>query len=157
MLTLLVGITTRIHDLGVDAVGKFIALLLMVVMVFSFNASVAESSFLELAEDYLRGVVDFSDKNSASPSASGYDPSLCIISFDFTDGNQTIVAIDADECKVFYFFDDNELMSALFQMITRFDEIDAQLTDGKRLQYEMRFSETEIHHITAKTMNTYYV
>ena len=135
---------------------RIVASTLCVILFFSYTQAFAESDFLQLADSYIQKAVDCSEKESAVLSASGYDPALCIISFDFTDGNQTIIAIDDDECKVFYFFDDNEMMSVLFQMITRFDEIELLLNTGKSLQYEMRFSETEIHYITAKTIDSYY-
>ncbi len=135
---------------------RLFAFTLLFAIIISSSFAYAESDFLQLAEDYLGQVVDLSEKQSACLSATGYDPSLCIISFDFTDGNQSIVAIDADECEVFFFFDDNELMSTLFQMITLFGEVEEQLTDGKSLQYEMRFSETEIHYITSPIIEEYY-
>ena len=136
---------------------KLFALILCMMVFVSLASAYADDSFLQLADSYIRKVADCSNKESVVMSASDYDPAFCIISFDFTDGNQTIIAIDGDECKVFYFFDDNEMMSVLFQMVTMFDEVEAQLTNGKQLQYEMRFSETEIHHITAKTMKEYYL
>ena len=135
---------------------RIVTLILCTILLWSYAQAFAESDFLQLADSYIHIVADCSDKESVVMSASGYDSALCIISFDFTDENQTIVAIDGDECKLFYFFDDNELMSTLFQIITLFDEVNAQLNDGKSLQYEMRFSETEIHHINAQTISDYY-
>lgn len=135
---------------------RIVTLILCAILICSYTQACAESDFFQLVDSYIHIVADCSDKESVVMSASGYDPALCIISFDFTDGNQSIVAIDGDECKVFYFFDDNELMSILFQMITIFDEIEAQLTDGKSLQYEMRFSDTEIHYITYEIIRNYY-
>lgn len=135
---------------------RIVTLILCLILICSYTQASAESDFLQLVDSYIHIVADCSDKESVVMTASGYDPALCIISFDFTEGNQSIVAIDSDECKAFFFFDDNELMSALFRMIALFDEVNAQLTNGKSLQYEMRFSETEIHHITAETINTYY-
>ena len=135
---------------------KLLAAFLCVTIFFSFANTYADSSFLQLADSYIHKVADCLEKESAVLSASGYDSTICIVSFDFTDGNQSIVAIDGNECKVFFYFDDNELMSALFQMITMFDDIEAQLTDGKSLQYEMRFSDTEIHFITSETIRDYY-
>ena len=128
----------------------------LITVVIGWSVALAEDDFLSMAEEYARRVTDFTGKNAVVMHASGYDPNKCIISFDFTDGNQTIVAIDGNQCEVFFFFDDNELMSALFQMITKFDEVEAKIPAGKQLEYEMRFSETEIHHITVETTKKYY-
>lgn len=38
----------------------------------------AESGFLPLAEEYLRQIADFTDKDTAVLSASGYDPDKCM-------------------------------------------------------------------------------
>lgn len=136
---------------------RIIGLLLVCMMLFLALASAdADSSFLSLSEEYIRQVTDFTEKNAVVMTASGYDSSKCIISFDFTDGNQTIVAIDGNQCEVFFFFEDNELMSALFQMIVKFDEVEARIPAGRKLEYEMRFSDTEIHHIAAETIMKYY-
>lgn len=136
----------------------FICTSMILVMLFLIggSAALAEDGFLPIAEEYIYHVTDFAGKDSAVLSASGYSPNKCIISFDFTDGNQSIVAIDGNQCEVFYFFDDNELMSALLQMITKFGEVEARISLGKQLEYEMRFSETEIHHITSETMRKHY-
>ncbi len=128
----------------------------LITVVIGWPAGLAEDGFLSIAEEYVRQVTDFTGKNAVVMNASGYDPNKCIISFDFTDGNQTIVAIDGNQCEVFFFFDDNELMSALFQMIMKFDEVEGRIPTGKQLEYEMRFSETEINHITSETMRKYY-
>ena len=135
-----------------------IALAIMAVLINSLvpAARADDESFITLAEEYIDQVVDLTDKNSVVLRASGYDLYECEIAFDFTDGNQTIIAGMDDQCEVFYFIDDYELMSALFQMIVMFDEIEGRLPPGRYLQYTLRFSETEVHHITSDTIKTYY-
>lgn len=115
-----------------------------------------KSDFLLIAEDYINQTLDMTDKKNAVLSASGYDPSYCILLFNFGDGDQCISAIDGDKCKLFYFIDDDEMMSALFQMIIWFKDIEASLPSGKKLQYKLRFSDEEIHIITSETMSKYY-
>lgn len=134
----------------------YIFTVVLITVVIGLSAGLAEDGFLSTAEEYVRLVTDFTGKNAVVMSASGYDPNKCIISFDFTDGNQTIVAIDGNQCEVFFFFDDNELMSALFQMITKFDEVEARIPSGRQLEYEIRFSETEIQYISLNTMQIYF-
>lgn len=34
----------------------------------------------------------------------------------------------------------------------KFDEVEGRIPAGKQLEYEVRFSETEIHHITMETI-----
>lgn len=134
----------------------YIFTVVLITVVIGLSAGLAEDGFLSTAEEYVRLVTDFTGKNAVVMSASGYDPNKCIISFDFTDGNQTIVAIDGNQCEVFFFFDDNELMSALFRMITKFDEVEARIPSGRQLEYEIRFSETEIQYISLNTMQIYF-
>ena len=122
----------------------------------SSNLPTSENDFLSLAEGLVKQVVDFSGKNTAVLSASGYDPSYCILLFNFNEGDQSISAIDGDKCEIFYFIDDDEMMSALFQMIIKFNEIESNLSSGKKLQYKLRFSDNEIQIITSETMSKYY-
>ncbi len=116
----------------------------------------ADSTFFSVSDLYLEKVIDLSDRQNVEMSASGYNPDIYIISFDFTDGNQTIIAIDGDRCKVYYFFEDEELWNIAFFMITQFKAIESQLPTGKALQYELRFSETDKLFITSDTLNKNY-
>lgn len=115
-----------------------------------------EKNFLELADSYLQLCTDLSSKVKWEISASEYSLAECLVSFDFTEGNQTILVIDNNLCWLYATFEDDELMSILFQMVTQFRNIESQLADGKSLVYEMRFSKTEVHYIKSDTISKYY-
>ena len=134
---------------------------MMVAILILFSIQIAtfasaDSIFFSLSDLYLQKAIDFSNRENVEMSASGYNPDINIISFDFTDGNQTIIAIDGDRCKVYYFFEDEELWNIAFFMITQFKAIESQLPAEKVLQYELRFSETDKLFITSDTMSKYY-
>ena len=135
---------------------KMVSLIVASILFFTCSSACSEEDIFSVSDEFLALASDLSEKESVVMSSSGYPESIFIISFDFTDGNQTIIAIAGEKCKVYYFFEDNELMSVLFQMILHFTEIESQIPEGHSLQYEIRFSETEIHHITPETISKYY-
>ena len=134
----------------------FTLILLVVFCTQALSFAFADESFFLLSDLYLQKAVDLSDRENVEMSASGYNPDINNISFDFTDGNQTIIAIDGDRCKVYYFFEDEELWNVAFFMITQFKAIESQLPEEKALQYELRFSETDKLFITSETLSMNY-
>lgn len=105
----------------------------MMILIITLPAS-ADQMFLDFADTFLLELFDSSQKQSFVLSASGTSPEYSSIYFDFTDGNQTILSIDGDKCKVYAFFEDDELLSILFQMIQKFNNIESQMTSGKKLE-----------------------
>lgn len=121
------------------AISFLMAIMLLTIV---FPAS-ADEAFLDFADTFLLELFDVSQKQSFVLSASGTSPQYSSIYFDFTDGNQTILSIDGDKCKVYAFFEDDELLSVLFRMIQRFDYIENQMTNGKKLEFEIKFAEDD--------------
>lgn len=133
-----------------------ISIIILTIIIQTMSFAFADNSFFAISDVYLERAIDLSDRQNVEMSASGYNPDINTISFDFTDGNQTIIAIDGDKCKVYYFFEDEELWSIVFFMITQFKAIESQLPEGKALQYELRFSETDKLFITSETLSKNY-
>lgn len=117
-------------------------LIAMMIMTIMLPAS-ADEAFLDFADTFLLELFDATQKQSFVLSASGTSPLYSSVYFDFTDGNQTILSIDGDKCKVYAFFEDDELLSILFRMIQMFDNIESQMTNGKKLEFEIKFAEDD--------------
>ena len=135
---------------------KTVFISVLSILVLACSSAITEEDIFSVSDRFLGLATVLSEKDSAVMSSSGYPDDEMIFSFDFTDGNQTIIAIAGEKCKVYYFFEDDELMSTLVQMLHKFPEIESLLPEGWSLQFEMRFSETEIHHITSETIEKYY-
>lgn len=133
-----------------------IPLLSFIMCFFAINGAFAENAFFDTSTEFIKEIIDFSSKSTIELSATNADPDVCSITFDFTDGNQTIVMVEGQECQVIYSFEDDELLSIVFHMITRFNQISSSLPEGYSLQYVLRFSETEIQYITLDTVSKYY-
>ena len=134
---------------------RFLLMFIAAILAWT-GLSSAEGSFLDTAEEVLASITDLSDKQVFTLQASGYSPDLCIVQFDFTEGNQTIVAVEGDRCRLFFFFEDEELLSLLYRMIAAFDALEKQLPAGKKLQYDVRFSEEETCPITGSTIAEHF-
>jgi len=135
---------------------KRIMLLLLAAALAAAGCAGAENSFLDSAETMLRSIADFSEKQVFSLGATGYNPDQCLLSFDFTEGNQTVIAVQGDQCRVFYKFEDHELMSLYFRMIMKFEELEKNIPSGKMLRYQVKFSEEEVYSITRTVIEKYY-
>ena len=142
--------------MGDYVIKKCISVIILVFILLLYVVSHAEDSFISTVEDIFSQMSDLSNKNTVSLSTTNFDPSYCYLYFDFTNDNQSIAVIDGKICKVFYHFDDSEQMSLLLQMIHNFIGIEKKIPEGRKLQYILRFSETEIHFITSDTMSKYY-
>ena len=46
---------------------------------------------------------------------------------DFTEGNKTLLPIADEKCKVYAFFDDDELLGILYRMISVFPDMESNL------------------------------
>ena len=110
-----------------------IPLLSFIMFLFAINGAFAESTFFDTSTEFINETIDLSSKNTIEMSATNADPDICTITFDFTDGNQTIVMVEGKECQVIYKFEDDELLSIVFHMITRFNQISSSLPDGYSL------------------------
>ena len=117
---------------------------------------IGDVGFLHLIERYLNDYVAMDGHEAIEMNTTSTVEGKSDIQFNFTEGNQTIVAVNGDKAKVFFNFTDDEMMSLVFRFILVFDEIEARLESGKHLEITLRFSETEVHHITRETLDTYY-
>ncbi len=136
---------------------SLIALILVVSTVFcEVSTALAEEGIMQIVEEYIQKMVDFSNKDSAVMDAKGYDNNKGIILFDFTAGNHFVMAIDGSQCEIFFYFDDNELMSTMFRMIQEFDTISNKLPKGKTLEYQIRYSDSQSIIITPEIFREYY-
>ena len=135
---------------------RLIPILLFLALIMPMNETLAESSFFDTTTEIISETVDFSSKNSIDLTATDIEPKVCSITFDFTEGNQTIVLVEESACKVYYYFDDNELLSIVFHMMTKFNQMSSVLPEGYSLQYILRFSDTEVYCITSETLSKYY-
>lgn len=121
---------------------KFLAAFVGIILLSAFMYAYAEDDFIEYADSFLMQASDnLSDKQSHVLKASGTSPDVGEIMFDFTDGNKTLLAIADEKCKVYAFFDDDELLGVLYRMLTQFMEIERHMPQGKRLEYTIRLSE----------------
>ena len=115
-----------------------------------------ESLFFRICDKYIPYVIDCSGKETWILKDTYDDTGTYQIRFDFTDGNQSLMLEEAGQCKLFFFIDDSELMSALFKMILLYNDISGALPEGKKLQYHLCFSDNENHVITGETIKEYY-
>lgn len=123
---------------------------------FFTDGAKAESNFFSVSKTLISETTDMSKKNTIELSATNADPNICSITFDFTDGNQTIVMVEGNECLVLYAFEDAELWSIVFFMMTQFKTIESQLPAGKVLQYKLHLSETEELFVTSEILSKNY-
>lgn len=134
-------------------------MVLVSLMVFFSTATViceTENFFFDLVDPYIHQVIDCSEKKSIVLKSTYDREDVYQVNFDFTSGNQSLMLQEKGRCKVYYFVYDSELMSALMQMVTLFNEIENQLPKGKALEYQLRFSGDEIQYITVETISRYY-
>ena len=94
------------------------------------------------------------DKQSFVLSATGTSPDVGEIMFDFTEGNKTILVIADEKCKVYAFFDDDELLGILYRMIAIFPDMESNISQGKHLEYRVRISDEDT--IILNTSNMHY-
>ncbi len=135
---------------------KIIALLVLLSILCSVGLSHAEFDFFKLGDSYIRKYVDCSNIEPLPFSYSGTEQNECTFWFMFSDGNQLIsVALD-NQCYVYAFIEDDELLSALFHMTASFREIESQLPEGYILQYIIQYTDDERAYITSDTMSKYY-
>lgn len=130
---------------------------LATVLVFALIAMVpfgtlAESAFFSIVEATMNEIADCSEKQFIQLSASGYDPSACVLSIDFTEGNYSIVAVDGETAMLVYPFKREELADCIVELLIIFNDIEEQLPAGRYLQYDLKLAEDETHHITQDTL-----
>ena len=137
---------------------SLVFMLILVILTISYEGFVviAEDSIIQITEEYIYKIVDFSDKSMAVMGAEGYEKEKGIILFDFTKGNHFVMAIDGNQCELFYYFNDDELMSTMIKMILEFNTISSKLPRSKTLEYEIRFSDSQTYYITPETISKYY-
>lgn len=114
--------------------------------------TLAESAFFSVVETTLNEIVDCSEKQFIQLSAEGYDPSACVLSIDFTDGNYSIVAVDGETAMLVYPFEREELADCIVELLIIFNDIEERLPTGRYLQYDLKLAEDETHHITQDTL-----
>lgn len=114
--------------------------------------TLAENSFFSIVEATMNEITDCSEKQFIQLSASGYDPSACVLSIDFTEGNYSIVAVDGETAMLVYPFEREELADCIVELLIIFNDIEGQLPAGRYLQYDLKLAEDETHHITQDTL-----
>lgn len=136
---------------------KIIVLLVVVVLMTPLYAYAGED-FIEYADTYFAQVCDnLAEKQSYVLSASGTSPDVGEIMFDFTEGNKTLLAIADDKCKVYAFFEDDELLGILYRMITVFQDMENNLSQGKHLEYKVRLSDENTIILNASNISSILV
>lgn len=135
----------------------FVSFLAFVIIIAPLCAQ-ASDDFIECADNYFSKASDkLSEKESYVLSASGTSPGVGEILFDFTEGNKTLLAIADGKCKVYAFFDDAELLGVLYRMITLYQDIEADLPEGKRLEYKIRISEDDTILLDSAIINSFFL
>ena len=118
----------------------------------------ASEDFIECADYYFSKASDkLSEKQSYVLSATGTSPDVGEIMFDFTEGNKTLLAIADEKCKVYAFFDDDELLGVLYRMIALFQDMEADLPQGKHLEYNIRISDDDTILLDSSSINSYFL
>lgn len=135
----------------------FTALLVVIVLIAPIYAY-ASNDFIECADYYFSKASDkLSEKESYVLSATGTSPDVGEIMFDFTEGNKTLLAIANEKCKVYAFFDDDELLGVLYRMIALFQDMEADLPQGKHLEYKVRISDDDTILLDSSSINSYFL
>lgn len=130
-----------------------IALIISVIMIPV--GSSAESHFFAVVENTVREIIDCSDKQFINTSAVNADSQFCSIFIDLTEGNYSIVAVDNDRAMLVYPFEYEELASCTVGLLLFFEDIEEQILDGRSLEYNLKFSESETLVITRKNLKDF--
>lgn len=126
-------------------------LVIVLIAIVPFG-TLAESAFFSIIEATMNEITDCSGKQFIQLSAGGYDPSACVLSIDYTEGNYSIVAVDGETAMLVYPFERDELSECIVELLFRFDTLEEQLPDGRYLQYDLKLAEEETYHITKENL-----
>lgn len=136
---------------------KLLVALLAFVIIITPLCAQASDSFIEYADFYFSKASDkLSEKQSYVLSASGTSPDVGEIMFDFTDGNKTLLAIADEKCKVYAFFDDDELLGILYRMLSQFQDMEDNIPQGKHLEFKVRLSDDNTIIITQSNYSLFF-
>ena len=136
---------------------RIVAFILLLSMVMAISSTIAESGsdFIDYVDSFFLRIMDLSEKEAFVVNATGTSPDIGEVMFDFSEGNNTLLAIADAKCKVYAYFEHDELLSMLFHMITVFDEIDAA-TPGKNLVYNIRLSDGDTFVLDSNSIAKYF-
>lgn len=104
-------------------------------------ASDDETDFFTIMDGYVRNSIDCNDIEPVDLKASGTEPNEYSIVVDFREGNNNILFIHGEKCRVFYPIGDEELLSALFKFISWYDDISKLLPATSTLEIEVFLSD----------------
>ena len=133
-----------------------LTIIICVLMLSISSLSIADTQFIETADEYLSTMADLSGKQSFILNAKNSDPNYCTILYDFSDGNKTIISIDGDKCKVYAQFENDEMLGVLYRMLHVFNDIENTLPNGKKLEYKIRLSENRLVYLHSDNIRAYF-
>ncbi len=120
---------------------KKVFLIILILSLTLCSAAQAGNSFFDLCDEALGRVADPASFQSAELSASEYPEKTCILTFNLSEGNQIIIAIVDNRAKVYYQFEEEELLRILYRMIALYPELEAKVPEGYELVYTIRVFE----------------
>ena len=132
---------------------------IIILLIFLANNSVAlgETDFFAIMDGYVRSAVDCTNIEPVDLNASGTKQKEYSIVIDFREGNNNILLLQENKCRVFYPISDEELLCALFKFISLYDEISSLLPVDGILEIEVFLSDDKERLIISKdTMDTIY-
>jgi len=126
-------------------------------MVIIAGIAQAETAIIDAADGYIATIARCENKESWTLRSEGYDPDYCTLEFDLREGWK-VLSIDDGEgsYRAYYYFSDEEIISAFFHMITLFDELEESLPEGKALQCKLLISDEQKYVVTSDTIDRLY-
>ena len=131
-----------------------IALIVMLIPVYAFAEDT--DSFFEYIEPWVASVCDLSNKEPFTGGATGVTPGEGEIVFDFRESWYTMRFVHAKSCKQFNYFECDELLGVLFQLLNEFDAIQAGMPDGEKLVFKVLMNEKLWIDIDSKNYAKYF-
>ena len=131
---------------------------MLVLLLISFNLSVAlgENDFFDSVDEYVRIAIDCSNIEPINLSASHTKPNEYTILVDFREGNNNILLIHDEKCRIYYPVGDDELLSALFRFISSYEEIKNIIPVDGDLIIETFLSNDKRIIVSKGIVDTYY-
>ena len=118
-----------------------ILLFLLLIINNTFALGESDTHFFDLMEEYVKSFIDCSNIDPVDLHATSTDPKVYTMIFDFREGNNNIMSLHNEKCRIYYPVKDDELLSALIQFVPKFEEIEGHIPEDGVFEVEVYLSD----------------
>lgn len=131
---------------------------LFLLIILSYNSlCLGDTDFFAIMDGYVQNTIDCNNIEPVDLKASGTESNEYSLVIDFREGNNNILFIQGEKCRVYYPIGDEELLCALFKFISLHDDISQLLPADSILEIEVFLSDDKDRIVISKdTVNNMY-